>query len=341
MDPKQLEALEAPLIALTQQCGGDLRKLMFAFFSFLQRRTDFYLVPHPDDVQQGKPAKMGFKEGDAEKLLLAAFRQFPLRRIPKTTGGSPAPVSPSKAKNKPDPSRKEEDGKKNEPPKTTDEKQKTPPSKPVEKKKKESEEIGNMAGVEYNEEGLQIPVGNGGSTTRYKWTQTIDECSVLVGLPDGLRGKDLEVKITPTSLYVKSKKPLPDGVGGDKPCTFLEGKLVQKVRADDSTWSVEGGVVIVVLDKLQKSLWSNVLEGDEKIDTELVDNRRHIGEYDDATQAHIRKIIFDQNQYHVGGPTSDEILQKKSEIPPLPPGVEYIDKKKLDEEEKKKKANSK
>jgi hypothetical protein len=31
------------------------------------------------------------------------------------------------------------------------------------------------------------------------------------------------------------------------------------------------------------------------------------------------------------------VLNKKSEIPPLPPGVEFIDKKKMDEVEKKKK----
>ena len=76
------DALDAPLIALTNQCGGDLRNVLGAFFSFLHRRTDFYLVPHDDDFKAGR-AKMGFPEGDAEKVLLAAFRQFPLRRLPK------------------------------------------------------------------------------------------------------------------------------------------------------------------------------------------------------------------------------------------------------------------
>ena len=97
-----------------------------------------------------------------------------------------------------------------------------------------------------------------------------------------------------------------------------------------------------------------------KIDTELVDSRRRIDEYDDATQAHFRKIIFDQNQYHLDGPSSDEILGKaktasnipglppgvqydnkkdgnNEDIPELPPGVEYIDKKTLDDAEESKK----
>lgn len=348
LDPKQLQALDAPLIALTQQCGGDLRRLMFAYFSFLHRRTDFYLVPHPDDVQPGQPASMGFKEGDAEKLLVAAFRQFPLRRIPKGKGvgrsqQQPQPKQPAPAKSATVPSKPTLPTTAAAPASTSTEKA---PAVAKESSANETEKAvespaattGPMSGVKYNEEGLQIPVGNGGSTKTYKWTQTAEECSVLVGVPKGLRGKDLDITIATSNLTIKSKQPL---AGEKSPRTFVEGKLSAKVRPDESTWSFEGGVVVVTLEKLQKALWKNVLEGDEQIDTELVDNRRRISEYDDATQAQIRKIIFDQEQYHKGGPTSDEILGEKKSIPPLPTGVEYIDKKKLDEEDKKKKAEGK
>jgi hypothetical protein len=112
----------------------------------------------------------------------------------------------------------------------------------------------------------------------------------------------------------------------------VEGELVDNVRVDESTWSVEGGVLTVTLEKARKHFWTAVCVDDVekyKIDTELVDSRRRIDEYDDATQAKFRKIIFDQNQYHLDGPTADEILgiEKKkkntSTIPGLPPGVEY------------------
>ena len=330
LDPQQLQALDAPLIALTQQCGGDLRRVMFSFFSFLHRRTDFYLVPHPDDNN----SSMGFREGDAEKLLLAAFRQFPLRRIPSnkdqqrlsgaTASTQPSvPPLPSDSKPSSIPS--------NQSPlmapkeiRETSETERSP--------SKTTEEPQTDSDVRYTEEGLQVPVGNGGSTKSYKWTQTIDECSVLVGVPKSLRGKDLIVKITPSTLLIKAAKPLE---GETEARIFAEGTLFEKVRADESSWSIEGGVVIVILEKLKNTFWKSVLEGDEEIDTELVDNRRRIDEYDDATQAKIRRIIFDQEQYHKGGPTSDEILGQKSSIPPLPPGVEYIDRKKLDEEDRK------
>jgi HSP20 family molecular chaperone IbpA len=324
LDPKQLEALDAPLIALTQQCGGDLRRLMFVYFSFLNRRTDLYLVPHPEDVQAGKPAKMGFKEGDAENLLLASFRQFPLRRIPSEKVQA-AKAAASKSSPTVKDSTKQELSKEGDSKATT--------SKP-ESSKKMNELIGNMSEVELTEEGLQIPVGNGGSTKRYKWTQSLDECSVLVGVPEGFKAKDLDVCITANSISVASKKPLP---GEDSPRDFVEGMLVDKIRADESTWSLEGGVLVLTLDKLKKTYWETVIDGDEKIDTSLVDSKHHISEYDESTQAQIRKIIFDQNQERRGLKTSDQILGSR-QIPALPPGVEYIDKKKLDESEAKSKA---
>jgi GTP1/Obg family GTP-binding protein len=94
--------------------------------------------------------------------------------------------------------------------------------------------------------------------------------------------------------------------------------------------------------KAQKSFWSTVLEGDEKIDTSLVDSQRHISTYDESTQAQIRKIIWEQQQIAKGLPipeTSDrtsDMLRNAPPIPNLPPGVEYIDQKILDEKTKKK-----
>jgi hypothetical protein len=78
-----------------------------------------------------------------------------------------------------------------------------------------------------------------------------------------------------------------------------------------------------------------VVTGDAAIDTDLVDARRNIRSYDAATQAQIRKIMFDQQQQSKGLPTSDELSGAKPTIlPTLPPGVEYIDQEILDEKMK-------
>jgi len=361
-DVKRMNEMDAPLIALTNQCRGDLRQLMFAFFSFLNRRTDFYLVPQQEDVQQGVPAsQMGFLQGDAEKLLLAAFRQFPLRRIPRgsnvttsTATGSSTSTStktsfPSASSSQPKSERVLEKNPESKNPKSNN-KDKINETKTDEVSASSSSPSNNMKGITYNEEGLQIPIGNGGSTPRYKWTQTLDEATVLIGVPKSFRGKDFDVKITPSKVFVQGKKSLPGSEGEEqqdkKHITFLDGMLAEKIRADESTWSVEDGVMMLTLDKSSKKLWRSVVVGDEEIDTEMVDSRTHISDYDDATQAQIRKIIFDQNQYHLDLPYSDEILAKEgtnlyhnnstnpAAITDLPPGVEYIDKKTLDEAEK-------
>ena len=90
----------------------------------------------------------------------------------------------------------------------------------------------------------------------------------------------------------------------------------------------------------------------------MIDSTSKISEYDHATQGMIRKVLFDQRQDRLGLPKSDDILREEAvakmmngetdiipptppptlgsisssmmisrdNIPPLPPGVEYIDK---------------
>jgi hypothetical protein len=303
IDPKEQEAIDNILVALASRSNGDLRKLLHSFFSFLHRRTDFYIVPHEDDVH----SKMGFREGDAEKVLLAAFRQFPLRKMPRQADIEAAKKTLlSKTTVTSDPPSNE--------------------NSIEESKPKQTRKIEDDNELQLTEKGLQMPVGNGGTTAKYKWTQTIDECTVMIQVPAGIRGKELDVSITSSAIEVKPKKPLDDGTD-----LFVKGPLTESIDPSESTWSLEGGVVVLVLYKKQKKFWETILVGDSKIDTSMVDSRRNISEYDETTQAQIRKMIFDQNQVQRGLPTSDEIAGIKPPIPPLPPGVEYINQEKLDE----------
>lgn len=333
LDPRELQKFDAPLLALTQACGGDLRQLLYHFFSFLHRRTDLYIVPDDEDLADGK-ASMGFRQGDAEKIILAAFRQFPLRKIPPKAVLPVATVPKAKAVKKDTTAPKAD----KEPPVSTTTKEKAKPSSTPPAKDQatttttSTAPVDNLDGVRYTEQGKQIPVGNGGSTRRYKWTQTLDECTVMMGVPAGCRGKDLQVDLKPHALAVAVKKS--DG----PPKTLLEGPLVNQIVPDESTWTLESGVLVMILYKKAKTFWKTIIEGDEEIDASLVDSRRHIGDYDESTQAQIRKILFDQNQERRGLPTSDELAGAKPIIPPLPPGVEYIDSETLEKHEKDKKA---
>ena len=44
--------------------------------------------------------------------------------------------------------------------------------------------------------------GNGASFQHYSWTQTLAEVSLVIPVPKGTKGKELDVKITRTTLKV-------------------------------------------------------------------------------------------------------------------------------------------
>ena len=172
-------------------------------------------------------------------------------------------------------------------------------------------------------------------------------------MPAGTRGKDLNVSIKPTSVSIRFKKQdanststpatpasaspaTPASASPASPATpasaaLLEGELFEKVRTEESTWSLEGSALLLTLEKYKQTWWETVIKGDEIIDTTMVDSTRKIGSYDEATQGYIRKIMFDQQQERLGKPTSQEILFDKKIRDSLPAGAEFIDEEKMKE----------
>ena len=340
----------------------------YAFFSFLNRRTDFYCIM-PDPVPGGR---MGFKEGQAEQILLASFRQFPLRKINPPKGSTAAGNGDDRAvvvkakgstsslegnqtslnKNVP---KKEVPSVEKKPAKVSADNVSKHPSD-NEKNKVNIDDTTTAAAtkpaakgispksdtIRYTDEGKQIPIGNGGSTSRYVWTQTLEEVTVHIPLPEGIRAKDLDVKIGTNSLSICQKGEKNTSSESTNVIPPIEGTLFAKIRPSESTWTLESSkqkitTLQLILDKYQKTWWSIVLSGDTPlIDTTMVDSTRHIDTYDDKTQAEIRRIMHDQRQERLGLPTSsDEMLKDLPPMPTgekvsLPAGVEYIDGETLD-----------
>ena len=46
--------------------------------------------------------------------------------------------------------------------------------------------------------------------------------------------------------------------------------------------------------------------GDTEIDKQSIDTTQHVHDFDQQTQADIRKVMYDQQQKMMGKPTSDE-----------------------------------
>jgi hypothetical protein len=183
---------------------------------------------------------------------------------------------------------------------------------------------------------------------------------VHIPIPEGVRAKDLDVSIGADSFSIqRTKKHVAEedvdvivsevnAENNDNSYDILplEGTLYARIRPSESTWTLEDSVdgssnistLQLILEKVQKTWWETVISGDTPlIDATMVDSTRHIGTYDEETQAEIRRIMHDQRQERLGLPTStstldvgDVLSQLPNTIPSLPTGVEYIDGETLD-----------
>ena len=152
--------------------------------------------------------------------------------------------------------------------------------------------------------------GNGGFTHNYMWSQTLEEVTVLVQLPDSTEARNLDVKIQSKKLCV--------GIKG-QPTKIIEGEFPKKVKVDDSLWSIEkDGTKRTLQLNLTKSnqmeWWDCVIEGDPKIDTQKIEpENSKLSDLDGDTRGVVEKMMFDQQQKQKGLPTSEE-QEKKNKL---------------------------
>jgi hypothetical protein len=263
-----------------QGLGGDIL-FVESFFSFLRRKTD--LLNSPQSTKEvtsilDKHAKQIPKIRDAKAKTAgpkAASKPFPVVSEPARVTSKPA-GSGETAKVEEISEAEYEQMKAN----------------PVETKEKEEDD------------NSPPPVGNGGRTDKYIWTQTLKEVTVSIALP-GATGRSVIVDYTQNTLKV--------GLKGQPP--VLDGQLVGKIHVDSSTWTLEDGVINLELSKVDKmNWWAGVLVGDPTINTrKIVPENSKLDDLDRDTRSTVEKMMFDQRQKQRGLPSSDE-LQKQEAI---------------------------
>jgi hypothetical protein len=87
---------------------------------------------------------------------------------------------------------------------------------------------------------------NGFDYGAYNFSQVLGSLDVYVPLKAGIRSRDVDVKITGGSLKV--------GLKGETP--VIDGKLHDKVKPDDCTWTlIDNKVVHVYLEKHDGMKW--------------------------------------------------------------------------------------
>lgn len=139
-------------------------------------------------------------------------------------------------------------------------------------------------------EGHQVPIGNGGvgPDGQYVWTQTIYDTTVHVPVPAAVKSSHVTCTFSPTALNLRVAVP-------GHPPIALQGTLGGDVKAGDCLWTLEreaaGAVLTLALEKGTETWWRSVLEGHPTIDATRVDSTRQVTEYDEETQATIRKLM--------------------------------------------------
>ncbi|CBZ56082.1 putative nuclear movement domain-containing protein [Neospora caninum Liverpool] len=345
-EAQQRAQMHEELLLNLARCHPDIESLLQTFFDFLERRTDFFHViespgASPGSVSSGGGApNMGFREGRAEAMVRQAFAKAQMayrrraqphlleRSTPSSSRGD-ATTTTAKA----DAARRSGTGKGeklvNAAPRgvpapaavcPTADATEGPGGKPGEWRqmpdsrgreregserpgaKGSREQEGNSSPVAAAGAGKELTTWNGGVCDNYRWTQSFTDLTLQFRLDKNkYHGKkDVSVSITPTKLKVV--------VAGD---VLLEGEWEEPVNAAESLWQVEDGPYLLLsIEKARENWWASVLKGEKKIDTTKIESVKRVEDFDAATQAHIRKMMFDQQQKLRGEKTSDE-LQKE------------------------------
>jgi hypothetical protein len=270
------------LMAFANQHRGDLDGLLKTFFRFLHTYTDLYVVDE-------NPSRMGFKPGQAEAKVLAAFRGFPLKepavesikrvRNPPQPNQGRESNAPTVAAARTDPSMETSVETKGEPNNDLASSQRSTPGETMKRASGNVTVSGTAA--------TQMPVGNGGSGPGYVWTQSLGEVNIHASVPASTRGKDLEVTLKPGGVKV---------VHRPSKNTLLEGEFPpnETINVSESSWTLDESLLLILV-KRRETWWPSVVRGHPEIDTSKVDSTKKVSEYDPETQAAIRKLLTEQH----------------------------------------------
>ncbi|XP_010917089.1 protein BOBBER 1 [Elaeis guineensis] len=154
-------------------------------------------------------------------------------------------------------------------------------------------------------EGPRMPnSGNGLDLDKYSWTQTLQEVTVNIPVPQGTKSRFVMCEIKKNHLKI--------GLKGQPP--IIDGDLYQSVKAEDCFWSIEDGksISILLTKHNQMEWWKCLVKGDPEIDTQKVEpENSKLSDLDPETRQTVEKMMFDQRQKAMGLPTSDEVQKQE------------------------------
>jgi len=290
------EQFDGVLLSLAQQLEGGVPELMDVLFSFLRRKTDFFMAPDKaKDMVLGAFSKNANRVKDDEQKKKKAEEERKKRQKQE----------------------EEAEAKKPQVMEIDDEEEKRILAEQEAARKKSKEEVSDAPAAaaplaprkfgvvsdDPEDLGKLLPnTGGGSETEKYTWTQSLQELTAQIYLPQGTRARDLNVTVKPTHVTI--------GLKGQTP--IIDDDLEKPVKTSDLFWNVEDNKLLVLtLTKVnQMEWWGRFVKSEEEISTRRVQpETSRVDELDDETQAVVRKMRFDQDQKEKGLPSSDD-LQK-------------------------------
>ncbi|CDJ68242.1 nuclear movement domain-containing protein, putative [Eimeria necatrix] len=296
------------LFATVAEQAGGIEPLFDYFFGFLCRKTDFFTVGRAACKEMLDKSFQKWTEKATEKAererLEREKKQLHQRRQEEQQKQEQQRKQPVDLENRPkiEELTEDEEALYSQPADKGAEKSTQRNSSPAKTDQNAQQE--EPAGSD-DEQSTRRPEGNGGTTDKYRWTQTLESVDVYVPIGTGVRAAQCSVKITGSRLTV--------GLKGQPP--ILDGEFSQKVHADDCMWTLEDqNTVHLSLEKVDRMRWwSCVLKGDPEIDTKtIVPENSKLSDLDPETRATVEKMMYDQQQKQRGLPTSDQ--QRQAEM---------------------------
>eukprot|EP01117_Protostelium_nocturnum_P015733 TRINITY_DN611_c0_g3_i5.p1 TRINITY_DN611_c0_g3~~TRINITY_DN611_c0_g3_i5.p1 ORF type:complete len:313 (-),score=89.97 TRINITY_DN611_c0_g3_i5:1065-2003(-) len=290
---KNTDYVDQVLISIAQQAqnsdGNPVSYLLDTIFSFLHRKTDFF---------------MG--EGDKPKeMVLKSFEKY------DSLAKEQARILAKKEKEEEEKRKQQQMKPKVEEPRVVELDENDQPinqkKQVVEDKPKKVEDLPVTDGDELDESerGKLVPNSGNGSTGKgYTWTQELGELEVSIPVPEGTRGKLMNVIFKPSRLLV--------GLKGQTP--IIDDELERSIKTEECSWTIEeGNLVVLNLAKQNKmEWWSRVIKSENEISTKRVNpETSKLDDLDSDTRSTVEKMMFDQRQKQMGLPTSDQLKQQE------------------------------
>eukprot|EP01114_Cavostelium_apophysatum_P014639 TRINITY_DN3845_c0_g1_i1.p1 TRINITY_DN3845_c0_g1~~TRINITY_DN3845_c0_g1_i1.p1 ORF type:complete len:321 (+),score=106.38 TRINITY_DN3845_c0_g1_i1:122-1084(+) len=296
------ERFDGILLGLAQQHEGGIPQLMDTFFGFLRRKTDFYT---------------GGNSGQAKEMVLSAFSKHESRALDDV-----------KRRQKEEQERRNKQAERERKAAEEESKSKVYEIDEEEEKRILADKAAKAAAISApqtvakaesasekpteikegngdEDDGKLAPnAGNGSTTDKYSWTQTLQDLEVRIPVPEGTRSRDVACDLSKTRLKV--------GLKGKPP--IVSDELCKPIKVDDSTWILEDNKVLVIqLSKVNKmEWWSRVVMSEPEISTRKVQpENSKLEDLDGETRATVEKMMFDQQQKQRGLPTSEEMQKQE------------------------------